>query len=152
MLNEDGRRLLLPLFGAVALVFVIACANVAGLLLARGLHRQRDYVLRTALGATWQRLFRQVLTESVALALVGAVVGAGFAVVMVALFLAVGAHALPRADAVAIGWPVFAFCVVGRPDRGGHRRTAARCTSRLRSSLAGASRIPAPRRDRPSGA
>ena len=115
VLNEDGRRLLVPLFGAVALVFFIACANVAGLLLARGLHRQRDYLLRTALGATWQRLFRQALTESVALALVGAVVGGGFAVAMVALFLAVGGHALPRADAVAIGWPVFAFCVVVAP-------------------------------------
>ncbi len=115
VLNEDGRRLLLPLFGAVALVFFIACANVAGLLLARGLHRQRDYVLRRALGATWQRLFRQALTESVALALVGAVVGAGVAVVMVALFLAAGDHALPRADAVAIGWPVFAFCLVVAP-------------------------------------
>lgn len=115
VLNEDGRRLLLPLFAAVTLVFVIACANVAGLLLARGLHRQRDYLLRTALGATWQRLFRQALTESVALALVGTIVGAGFAVAMVGLFLAVGAHALPRADAVAIGWPVFAFCVVVAP-------------------------------------
>ena len=115
VLNEDGRRLLGPLFGAVALVFFIACANVAGLLLARGLHRQRDYLLRTAIGATWQRLFRQALTESVALALVGAVVGGGFAVVMVALFLAVGEHALPRADAVAIGWPVFAFCAVVAP-------------------------------------
>lgn len=115
VLNEDGRRLLLPLFGAVTLVFVIACANVAGLLLARGLHRQRDYLLRTALGATWQRLFRQALTESVALALVGAVAGVGFAVAMVALFLAVGEHALPRADAVAIGWPVLAFCAVVTP-------------------------------------
>ncbi|MGV3516326.1 ADOP family duplicated permease [Luteitalea sp.] len=115
VLNEEARRLLLPLFGAVALVFVIACANVAGLLLARGLHRQRDYVLRKSLGATWQRLFRQALTESIALALVGAIVGAGVAVAMVALFLAVGAHALPRADAVAIGWPVFAFCVIVAP-------------------------------------
>jgi putative ABC transport system permease protein len=115
VLNEEGRRLLLPLFGAVALVFFVACANVAGLLLARGLHRQRDYQLRTALGATWHRLFRQALTESVALALVGAVAGAGFAVVMVALFLAVGEHALPRADAVAIGWPVFAFCIIVAP-------------------------------------
>jgi putative ABC transport system permease protein len=115
VLNEDGRRLLVPLFGAVALVFFIACANVAGLLLARGLHRQRDYLVRAALGATWPRLFRQALTESVALALVGAVVGSGFAVVMVALFLAVGQHALPRADAVAVGWPVLAFCVVVAP-------------------------------------
>jgi putative ABC transport system permease protein len=115
VLNADGRRLLYPLFGAVALVFLIACANVAGLQLARGLHRQGDYLLQTALGARWQRLFRQSMTESIALALAGAVVGAVFAVAMVALFLAVGAHALPRADAVAVGWPVFAFCVVVAP-------------------------------------
>ena len=152
MLNEDGRRLLVPLFGAVALVFFIACANVAGLLLARGLHRQRDYLLRTAIGATWQRLFRQALTESVALALVGAVVGGGFAVVMVALFLAVGEHALPRADAVAIGWPVFAFCAGGRPDRGGQSPGCCRPPAPPSGSSRMASRVPAPPRVRPSGA
>lgn len=115
VMNEDGRRLLIPLFGAVALVFFIACANVAGLLLARGLQRQRDYGLRTALGASWQRLFRQALTESLALALAGAAAGAAFAVGMVALFLKVGQHALPHADAVSVGWPVLVFCALTAP-------------------------------------
>ena len=100
----------MPLFGAVVLVFVIACANVAGLLLARGLHKQRDYVLRAALGASWQRLFRQALTESLVLALVGAAAGAALSIGMVALFLQVGQHALPQAAAVSVGWPVLAFC------------------------------------------
>ncbi len=152
VLNEDGRRLLLPLFGAVALVFFIACANVAGLLLARGLHRQRDYVLRKSLGATWQRLFRQALTESVALALVGAVVGAGVAVMMVALFLRVGAHALPRVDAVAIGWPVFAFCVVVAPIAAAIAGLLPAARAAFGRPSHGVGDIPAPLRDRRSGA
>jgi putative ABC transport system permease protein len=115
VMNAEGRRLLMPLFGAVVLVFLIACANVAGLLLARGLHRQRDYVLQAALGASWQRLFRQALTESLVLALAGAVAGAAFAAGMVSLFLKVGQHALPQAEAVAVGWPVLAFCALTAP-------------------------------------
>ena len=110
--NDVGKRLLLPLFGAVGLVFFIACANVAGLLLARGLQRQSEYALRAALGATWRRLARQALTESVALASIAAVVGGVFAAGMVMLFTTIGGQALPRADAVSVGWPVFAFCLV----------------------------------------
>ena len=51
VLNRDGRRLLVPLFGSVAIVFFIACANVAGLLLTRGLQRHPEYAMRSALGA-----------------------------------------------------------------------------------------------------
>lgn len=113
--NADGRRLLVPLFGAVVLVFLIACANVAGLLLARGLHRQRETALRVALGASWQRIFRQALTESLALAIVGAVAGAVFAAGMIALFLRAGAHALPHAESITVGWPVLLFCALIAP-------------------------------------
>jgi putative ABC transport system permease protein len=108
-MNREGRRLLLPLFGSVALVFFIACGNVAGLLLARGLQRQQEYAMRSALGAGRWRLFRQVLTESVALAFVSAVVGAVLAAGMVTLLKAIGGDAVPRSDAVAVGWPVFVF-------------------------------------------
>ena len=108
-LNKEGRRLLLPLLGAVALVFLIACGNVTGLLLARGLQRQQEYVVRAALGAGRHRIIRQVLTESAVIAVVGAMVGAGFATVTINLFRRIGGHAIPRLDSVVVGWPVFAF-------------------------------------------
>jgi putative ABC transport system permease protein len=108
-LNRDGRRLLVPLFGSVALLFFIVCGNVAGLLLARGLQRQLEYALRSVLGARPSRLFRQVLVESVALALVGALFGAGLATGIVRILKAIGGHAVPRVDAVTVGWRVLAF-------------------------------------------
>ena len=64
VLNAEGERLLVPLFGAVGLLFLIACANVSGLLLARGLQRQQEYATRAAIGAGRARLFRLVLIES----------------------------------------------------------------------------------------
>jgi putative ABC transport system permease protein len=109
VLNEDGRRLLVPLFGAVGLVFFIACANVTGLLLARGLQRQPEYATRSALGAGRLRLFRQLITESVVLAIVGATLGAAIAVAIVTVLKAIGGQAVPRSDAVTVGWPVLAF-------------------------------------------
>ena len=72
VLNAEGERLLVPLFGAVGLLFLIACANVSGLLLARGLQRQQEYATRAAMGAGRARLFRLVLIEAVAIALTAA--------------------------------------------------------------------------------
>jgi putative ABC transport system permease protein len=111
-LNRDGRRLLLPLLAAVALVFLIACGNIAALLLARGLSRQQEYAVRCALGAGRARLFRQVLTETLLLALLGGSFGLGLAVAMVGALKAMGGFAIPRLDAVTIGWPMLAFCFV----------------------------------------
>jgi putative ABC transport system permease protein len=108
-LNKEGRRLLLPLLGAVVLVFLIACGNVAGLLLARGLQRQQEYVVRSALGAGRHRILRLVLIESVAIALVGALLGAALATQTINVFKLIGGHAIPRLDSVVVGWPIFGF-------------------------------------------
>jgi putative ABC transport system permease protein len=109
-LNQDGRHLLLPLLGAVGLVFLIACGNVASLLLARGLQRQHEYAVRGALGAGRFTLFRQVLTESMLLALAGGVLGAIFSMSIVKVLRATSGAAIPRLDAVTISWPVLFYC------------------------------------------
>ena len=157
VLNRDARQLLVPLFGSVALVFLIACANVAGLLLARGLQRQQEYAMRSALGAGQWRLFRQVINESVALALVSGVMGAALAAGIIAILKTIGGQAIPRSDAVSVGWPVFAFGFIAAllasviagvlpamraslPDRlqsvKGTRSTAARGERRLLGAVA----------------
>jgi putative ABC transport system permease protein len=107
-LNQQGSRLLMPLFGAVVLLFLVACGNVTGLLLARGLQRQQEYAMRSALGARRWRLFRQVLTESTLLAVVSAFAGAGLAAALMTLLKGIAGDAVPRSDAVTVGWPVFA--------------------------------------------
>jgi putative ABC transport system permease protein len=111
-MNRDGRRILLPLLGAAALVLLIACGNVAALLLVRGLQRQQEYAVRCALGAGRVALFRQVSTESLLLALLGGALGVGLAFGVVKLFKLIGGHAIPRLDAVTTGWPVL-VCGLG---------------------------------------
>jgi putative ABC transport system permease protein len=104
--NGDASRILLPLFGAAALVLLIACGNVAALLLVRGLNRQDEYAVRSALGVRRLLLFRQVATESLLLALLGSAVGVGLALGIVQVFKLVAGPAIPRLDAVTTVWPV----------------------------------------------
>jgi len=112
-MNGDGRRILLPLLGASAIVLLIACGNVAALLLVRGLQRQPEYGVRTALGVGRLALFRQAAAESLLLALGGGALGAVLAFAIVTVFKSIGGHAIPRLDAVSTGWPVLAFGFAG---------------------------------------
>lgn len=111
-LNREGSRLLFPLFGAVAMVFLIACGNVAGLLLARGLQRQQEYAVRCALGASRWQVFRQVFVENLLLAFFGGAVAVGFAAATVKGLKVFAGTALPRLDAVRTGWPSLCFCIM----------------------------------------
>src|SRR5579864_3414089 len=78
-MNQDGRRILLPLLGAAALVLLIGCGNAAALLLVRGLQRQQEYAVRSAMGMGRIALLRQVSMESLLLALIGGAFGVGLA-------------------------------------------------------------------------
>ncbi len=100
------RPTLWILLGAVGLVLLIACVNVASLLLARALSRERELAMRAALGATRGRLIRQCLTESALLALAGGVLGIGLATVGIRPFVALWPGGLPRLADVQIDWRV----------------------------------------------
>ncbi len=108
-MNRDGKRILLPLLGAAALVLLIACGNAAALLLVRGLQRQQEYAVRIAMGMGRIALLRQVLTESLLLAVLGGAVGVGLAFGAVKLFKAVAGHAVPRLDGVTAGWGILGW-------------------------------------------
>ena len=108
-INQDGRRILLPLLGAAALVLLISCGNAAALLLVRGLQRQQEYAVRSAMGMGRIALLRQVSAESLLLALLGGVFGVGLAFGVVKLFKVIAGHAIPRLDDVTAGWAVLAW-------------------------------------------
>jgi predicted permease len=109
MLDDGVRPALLALLGAVALVMLIACANVSNLVLANALGRERELALRTALGADPGRLLRQLLTESVCLAGVSGLFGMWVAVVAVEALRSLLPPALPRIDEVRVDVVVLGF-------------------------------------------
>jgi len=108
----DVRRALLVLLGSVAIVLLIACANVANLLLTRATGRQKELAVRIALGASWHNLARQLLTESVLLGVCGGALGLLIANAGLYMVRTVNPGNIPRLDAITIDGAVLAFTAV----------------------------------------
>jgi predicted permease len=105
----DVRRAVLVLLGSVTLVLLIACANVANLLLTRASGRQKEVAIRIALGAGWRRLIRQLLTESIVLGLMGGAAGLLIAKASLTVVRTINPGNIPRLDIIRIDLTVLAF-------------------------------------------
>ncbi|HVG35450.1 MAG TPA: ABC transporter permease [Pyrinomonadaceae bacterium] len=112
-MTSGVKPALLAVLGAVMLVLLMACVNVTNLLLARGAQRRGEFAMRAAIGATRARLIRQLLTESLLLAMIGGALGLLVAAFGVEALVALSPEGLPRAGAIGVDGNVFvfAFCI-----------------------------------------
>ncbi|MGA8531421.1 MAG: ABC transporter permease [Acidobacteriaceae bacterium] len=106
------RPLLRMLFLAVAVVLLIACANLAGLLLVRAIRRQREIAVRMAIGAPALAVLRQMIIESLVISVAGGLVGIGLAALAVGLGRDLLPETLPRVDAITLNWSVVGFALL----------------------------------------
>jgi len=108
---EDARPLVRTLFLAVVVVLLIACANLAGLLLVRAIRRRREVAVRLALGARASTLLRQAVLESLVLSVTGGVLGLVLAAIALRVGISFLPETLPRIDEIGIDWVVVAFAL-----------------------------------------
>ena len=109
---SDVRPALLAVFGAVLLLLLIACANVANLFLGRAVEREGEFALRSALGAGRGRLVRQMLAETLSVALAGGAIGVALAYAGARGLASLGPRTIPRIEQVGVGGPVLLFAVL----------------------------------------
>ena len=108
---QEARPLVRTLFLAVIVILLIACANLAGLLLVRSIRRRREIAVRLALGARAATLLRQAIVESMVLSIAGGLVGLAFAAAALRLGISLLPETLPRIHEIGLNWPVMAFAL-----------------------------------------
>jgi len=111
-LVDEVRPTILALMGAVVFLLLIACANVANLMLVRASARERELAVRAALGAGWWQLVRQTLAEAIVIAGIGTVIGVGLAYLGIRQLLWIAPANLPRLNAINLDMKVLAFSVL----------------------------------------
>ena len=111
-LVEPVRPALLILMFAVGLLLLLACVNLANLMLARAETRQKEFAIRLAIGAARVRLVRQLLTESLMITVLGAVLGLGITYLLLRFIVALNADSMPRFREISMDWRVTAFVLI----------------------------------------